>query len=94
MYDVVIIIECVVLTSIAWYVWHCLDIRVLNESHDIKCQEEYEQGVNDCKEDLKEEVASSIRKSFRAGIEKGKQDLKIEDELYSKKIYRKIVVKK
>ena len=65
-------------------------VREFKLYHDRKCQENYEQGVNDCKEDFKKEIATSIRKSFRAGIEKGKQDLKIEDELYSKKIYERI----
>jgi hypothetical protein len=57
---------------------------------DRKCKDNYKQGVNDCKEDFKKEIATSIRKSFRAGIEKGKEDIKIEDELYSKKIYERI----
>jgi hypothetical protein len=38
----------------------------------------------------KEESEISVKKAFRTGIEKGKQDLKIEDELYSNEIYRKI----
>ena len=69
-------------------------VREFKLYHDRKCQETYEQGVSDCKEDFKKEIATTIRKSFRAGIEKGKQDIKIEDELYSNEIYRKIVVKK
>jgi hypothetical protein len=55
---------------------------------DTKCQENYEQGVNDCKEDFKKEVAMSIRNSFRAGIEKGKIDYLFEYELESTETYR------
>jgi hypothetical protein len=56
---------------------------------DTKCRENYEQGVNDCKEDLKKEVAASISNSFRAGIEKGKQDYFLECVIESKEELRK-----
>jgi hypothetical protein len=63
-------------------------VREFKRYHDRKCQENYEQGVNDCKEDLKKEVAASISNSFRAGIEKGKQDYFIECVIESKEELR------
>ena len=59
-------------------------VREFKRFHDRKCQETYEQGVSDCKEDFKKEIATSIRKAFRTGIKKGKQAYLREYELESK----------